>query len=93
MMAIYYTQGNALMLNRTTKAVRHLDKWVPCCEGRLISHSDHPARLVRVVTEIESVQIADQYREALYVNKLSPNGFQFGDNYMLSQHPLSELKT
>lgn len=81
------------MLSARTKAIKHFDKWVPCCEGRVISHADDPARLVRVAKEVDAVQISDQYRESLYANKPDPNGFQSGDSYMLSQHPVTTPKS
>lgn len=79
------------MLSGTTKAVSHFNKWVPCCEGRVISHADDPARLVRVNSEKEAEILADQYSDSLYDNKPCPNGYQAGDSYMLSQHPVTAL--
>ena len=78
-----------IMISQHTKAVKHFDKWVPCCEGRVISHGDNPARLVRVESEAEAENISDQYREALYGGNSAPRGFKAGDSYMLSQNPVT----
>jgi len=76
------------MLNTHTKSVPHFGKFVPCCEGHVISHSYDSASLVRVSSAQEAERISDQYLNALYSgSKL--DSYIAGDAYMLNQHPLT----
>jgi hypothetical protein len=77
------------MLSLNTKAVSHFGKFVPCCEARVISYSDDRARLVRVETRAEAEQIAKSVTDELYKTGSLQGDYLFGDNYMLSQHPVT----
>jgi len=76
------------MLSRYTKVVVHFDKFVPCCEGRVIAHQDDRARLVRVSTKQEAEYIANQFITNLYKSK-NLGEYCLGDNYMLTHHPVT----
>lgn len=78
------------MLATTTKAVKHFDKWVPCFHGRAIAYASSPAKLVRVGTESEAKDIANLYELDLSAGHPRASSYLLGDNYMLSQHPITE---
>lgn len=77
------------MLNARTKAVAHFGKFVPCCEGRVISCSDNRAKLIRVDSKEDAERIANLVSSDLSNAKVLQGPYRLGDNYMLSQHPVT----
>lgn len=75
------------MISISSRSVAHCGMFVPCFEGRVLAVNGQPTRLIRLQTRSQAEAYARQFGRDLVNGR--PLSFMMGDNYMLTQPPLS----